>query len=138
MSNYPRALLEKLLWLGRKVVKPLKRGEGPNKFRLSSRDTATTTIDGSVGWRNRPPAALECPQCENEIFHVNSLEDIECQRCTAEFDHKDFPELELLYMECPVCKTHMHHGQRHPERFDFPEWATCDGCRYHWEFKHSY
>jgi hypothetical protein len=32
----------------------------------------------------------------------------------------------------------MQYGQRHPQRFDFPEWATCDDCRYHWEFRHSY
>jgi len=32
----------------------------------------------------------------------------------------------------------MVHGQRHPKRFDIPEWATCHACRYHWEFEHSY
>jgi hypothetical protein len=41
-------------------------------------------------------------------------------------------------MTCPVCKSHMQYGQRHPEQFDFPEWATCNNCRYHWEFEHSY
>jgi hypothetical protein len=32
----------------------------------------------------------------------------------------------------------MEHGQRHPQAFDVPEWATCHNCRYHWEFKHSF
>jgi len=129
------ALLKRV---GERLVAPLQRGEGPNKFRLSSVDTATTTIDGSVGWGNRPPAVLECPRCGEDIYQHNARDGIDCPRCVESFDHDEFRELTLRYMQCPVCRSRMQHGQRHPEQFDFPEWATCDGCRYHWEFKHSY
>lgn len=120
------------------VIAPLRAGEGPNKFNLSAADTATTTYEGDVGWARRPPAVLECPRCEGEILQHNARDSIDCPRCVAEFDYEDFGDLELLYMGCPRCRSRMLHGQRHPEQFDFPEWATCDDCRYHWEFKHSY
>ncbi|SEH57197.1 hypothetical protein SAMN05192561_10847 [Halopenitus malekzadehii] len=132
------ALLAGLKRVGNRLVAPLRRGEGPNKFRLSSVDTATTTIDGSVGWRNRPPATLACPQCDSEIYQRHAHDTIDCPRCRATFDGNEFDDLELIAFECPVCRTEMRHGTRHPERFGFPEWATCDACRYHWEFRHSY
>lgn len=138
MPGVLRAVFAGLRRVGERVVAPLREGDGPNKFRLSSPDTATTTIDGSVGWHNRPPAALECPRCAAEIYQHNARDGIDCPRCVAEFGHDEFTDLKLLYMRCPVCRSEMQHGQRHPERFDFPEWATCDGCRYHWEFRHSY
>ncbi|MFT4922204.1 MAG: Zn-finger nucleic acid-binding protein [Haloarculaceae archaeon] len=133
-----QSVFDKAIWMGRCFVSPLKRGEGPNKFRLSSDDTATTTYDGDEGWTSRPPAHLACPRCDAEILQHNAMDEIDCPRCVAEFDHNEFTDLDLLYMTCPVCKSQMKHGQRHPEVFDFPEWATCDNCRYHWEFKHSY
>jgi DNA-directed RNA polymerase subunit RPC12/RpoP len=138
VTGWLGVVVAKLRWVGERIVSPLRRGEGPNKFRLSSVDTATTTYDGDVGWGKRPPATLECPRCGDEILQHNALDDIDCHHCVAEFDYDDFDELELLYMNCPVCKSRMVHGQRHPERFDIPEWATCNRCRYHWEFKHSY
>ncbi|PSQ09702.1 hypothetical protein BRC93_12075 [Halobacteriales archaeon QS_5_70_15] len=131
-------LFEKLRWAGERVVAPLRTDGGPNKFRLSSADTATTTYDGDVGWTKRPPAMLECPRCEADVLQHNARDGIDCPRCVAEFTHEEFSELELRYMICPVCRSRMQHGQRHPEVFDIPEWATCDECRYHWEFKHSY
>lgn len=131
-------VLEKTVWLGRCLLAPLKRGDGPNKFRLSSVDTATTTYEGDEGWATRPPATLSCPRCEAEILQHNSRDRIDCPRCVASFSHTEFGDLELLYLTCPVCQTRMQHGQRHPRVFDFPEWATCDACRYHWEFKHFY
>jgi len=121
-----------------KILRPLRRGEGPNKFDLSAAETATTTYDGNVGWNKRPPAILECPRCESEILQHNAHDRIDCPRCVAEFGYDEFADLDLLYMGCPRCKERMLHGQRHPEKFDIPEWATCDDCRYHWEFKHSY
>ena len=121
------------------VARPiLQRGDGPNKFRLSAMDTATTTHDGDDGWAKRPPAVVECPQCESDILQHTVHDDIDCPRCVAEFSHEEFPELELRFLICPVCGDRMEHGQRHPGRFDIPEWATCDSCRYHWEFRHSY
>jgi DNA-directed RNA polymerase subunit RPC12/RpoP len=133
-----QTVFARLKWVGARLAAPLRRNEGPNKFRLSSMDTATTTIDGSVGWGNRPPAFLECPRCSEEIYQHNAHDGIDCPHCVAEFDSEEFADLELCYMQCPVCRSRMRHGNRHPEQFDFPEWATCDGCRYHWEFEHSY
>lgn len=133
-----QAVFARLKRVADRLIDPFRRGDGPNKFRLSSVDTATTTFDGSVGWNNRPPAMLECPQCGNDIRQDTAHDGIDCPRCVAAFDAEEFTDLVLLYMECPVCRSRMHHGRRHPERFDFPEWATCDGCRYHWEFAHTY
>ena len=101
-------------------------------------DTATTTYEGDSGWAKRPPATVECGQCGAEIFQHSARDDIDCPRCVAEYGHEEFAELEVRNMICPVCKSNMNYGQRHPDQFDFPEWATCDKCRYHWEFKHSY
>ncbi|WP_435183647.1 hypothetical protein [Halobellus sp. EA9] len=121
-----------------RIVSPLRRGDGPNKFRLSAMDTATTTYDGDDGWASRPPAVLECPRCGGDIPQHHARDDIDCPHCVAEFSYREFPELELKHLTCPVCRSEMTHGQRHPESFDIVEWATCNGCRYHWEFKHSY
>lgn len=138
MPGLLQAVVEQLKRVSERLVAPFRRGEGPNEFRLSSVDTATTTYDGSVGWGHRPAAMLECPQCGSEIRQQTAYDAIDCPRCVTKFEYDEFAELPLLYMECPVCRSRMRHGQRHPDRFDFPEWATCDGCRYHWEFRHSY
>jgi len=138
VSDTLRALFRLSKAAGRRVLKPLKRSDGPNKFRLSAVDTATTTHDGDSGWASRPPAVLECPRCESEILQHHAFDDIDCPRCVAEFGYDEFPDLALLRLTCPVCRSEMTHGQRHPEVLDIVEWATCDGCRYHWEFKHSY
>jgi hypothetical protein len=131
-------LLAKLRWVGDRLVAPLRQDEDPEKFRLSIPETHTTTIDGSVGWSRRPPAVLDCPRCGSEILQQRPFDDIDCSRCVAEFDYREFTELDLESLVCPVCKSRMTHGQRHPESFDVPEWATCDSCRYHWEFRHSF
>ena len=131
-------LVAKFKWAGEKVASPLRRGDGPNKFRLSSMDTATTTYEGDSGWAKRPPATVACDRCEAEIFQHNARDDIDCPRCVAEYDAQSFGDLKLLGMTCPVCQSPMAHGRRHPEQFDIPQWATCKRCRYHWEFEHSY
>mgnify|MGYP006914309915 FL=1 len=138
MSGGPAVVFSKLVGAGKRIVAPLQRSDGPNKFRLSSMDTATTTYDGDIGWARRPPATVECPRCASEIFQHNARDSIDCPRCVGEYSHDEFADLELLYLTCPVCRSRMEHGQRHPERFDIPEWATCTDCRYHWEFEHSY
>ncbi|MFC4360564.1 hypothetical protein ACFO0N_21675 [Halobium salinum] len=120
------------------VVDPLRKNPDSDSLRLSSAEIHTTTNDGDVGWGRRPPARLRCPRCGADCEQHHPLDDIDCPRCVAEFSHEEFPELELLFLSCPVCGTRMEHGRRHPEAFDVPEWATCHGCRYHWEFKHSY
>jgi len=131
-------LLSKLKRVGEKVMAPLRRNGGPNKFRLSSMDTATTTHEGDSGWAKRPPATVSCDRCGAEIFQHNALDDIDCPRCVAEYDPEKFGTLTLVHMTCPVCRSQMMYGKRHPEQFDIPEWATCTQCRYHWEFQHSY
>jgi hypothetical protein len=131
-------ILAAVKWVGKRIIAPLQTGDGPNQFRLSSAETATTTYDGDVGWKKRPPAVLECPRCERQILQHHAWDDIDCPNCVASFDREDFSDLKLVSMTCPVCKNVMQHGQRHPEQVNFPEWATCDDCRYHWEFKHSY
>lgn len=120
------------------VMRPLRRSDGPNKFDLSAAETATTTYEGDVGWGNRPAAVLECPNCTSDILQHNSHDAIDCPRCVAEYDYDEFADLELLHLGCPRCGSQMMHGQRHPGKFDIPEWATCDECRYHWEYKHAY
>jgi Zn finger protein HypA/HybF involved in hydrogenase expression len=121
-----------------RIVDPLRADDDLENFRLSIPETHTTTIDGDTGWATRPPAQLRCRQCDSEIRHSDPRDVIDCPRCVAEFDPDEFPDLELLYLECPVCRNRMEHGQRHPDRLDVPEWATCHDCRYHWEFKHSF
>ncbi|MEF8783683.1 MAG: hypothetical protein V5A39_05880 [Haloarculaceae archaeon] len=138
MSGVWHTLWRMCARMAKAVVAPLRTSGGPNKFRLSSADTATTTHDGDSGWASRPPVTVECPRCSEDILQHNARDRIDCPRCVAEYDHEEFSDLELRGMICPVCKSDMNYGQRHPERFDFPEWATCDRCRYHWEFKHSY
>jgi len=132
------SLVAVLKQVGETVARPLRRGDGPNKFRLSSMDTATTTYEGDSGWAKRPPATVECGQCGAEIFQHNSRDAIDCPRCVAEYDAESFGDLELLHLTCPACRSRMVHGRRHPEQFDVPQWATCKRCRYHWEFEHTY
>ncbi|MFB6092724.1 MAG: hypothetical protein ABEK02_06915 [Haloquadratum sp.] len=138
MTRVLRTLVHAAKRVGKRLAKPLRRGDGPNKFRLSAMDTATTTYDGDDGWATRPPAVLECPRCGGDILQHNARDDIDCPHCVAEFGYREFPDLELKHLTCPVCRSEMVHGQRHPEALDVVEWATCNACRYHWEFKHSY
>ena len=121
-----------------RLIDPLRAGDGPNKFRLSSVETHTTTIEGDTGWAYRPPATLRCPDCGGEILQADSRAALDCPACPLSLPAERFGELELLGLTCPLCRAGMQHGQRHPEAFDVPEWATCRNCQYHWEFKHSY
>ena len=138
MAGMTRKLLDLTKEIGRRIIKPLQRSDGPNKFRLSAVDTATTTYDGSEGWANRPPAIFECPRCSGDITQRYAHDDIDCPHCVAEFSYRESTELELKQLTCPTCRSEMVYGQRHPESLDVVEWATCNGCRFHWEFKHSY
>lgn len=133
-----RWLAAAVRWLVGRLIAPLRTGDGPNKFRLSSVETHTTTIDGDTGWAYRPPATLRCPACESKILQADSRDDIDCPSCRVALPPDRFGDLELLALTCPVCRARMQHGQRHPEAFDVPEWATCENCQYHWEYKHFY
>lgn len=138
MSGALRAAVRLAKRIGERVAKPLRKGDGPNKFRLSAVDTATTTYDGDEGWTKRPPAILVCPRCGGDIPQSHARDDIDCPHCVAEFSYRKFRDLGLKRLNCPVCRSEMAYGQRHPHAFDVVEWATCDGCRYHWEFKHDF
>ena len=129
-------MLEHLKRLADVLIDPLRADDELENFRLSIPETQTTTVAGDVGWGKRPPATLECPRCESEIYQSGGMDRIDCPRCVAEFSRREFPELELLAMHCPVCRTRMQFGTRHPRAYDIPEWATCDSCQYHWEFEH--
>ena len=125
-------------WVGGQIIAPLRADPQRSGFRLSSPETSTTTLDGDVGWASRPPALLQCAQCGSDISQRHPHDNIDCTRCIATYEYDEFPHLELKHFLCPVCGLEMEHGRRHPNVIDVPEWATCHGCRYHWEFKHDF
>ena len=131
-----RIVFEALKRLAHLVVEPLRVDDDLERFTLSIPETQTTTVDGDTGWAKRPPATVRCPNCESEIHQRRPGDAIDCPRCVGEFSPEQFPEFELLSFRCPVCRNRMSHGNRHPNAIDVPEWATCDACRYHWEFEH--
>jgi hypothetical protein len=141
VGRFRRALarsVDFVTWVGGRLVAPLRTADDPNAFRLSSVETHTTTIEGDTGWGHRPPATVRCPECGGDILQADAHDPIDCPECAAAFQPDRFSDLELLGLTCPVCRTPMQHGRRHPHTFDVPEWATCGNCQYHWEFKHFY
>jgi hypothetical protein len=133
-----RWAFEWLRWGVERFLAPLRVDGEPNKFRLSSVETHTTTVDGDTGWAYRPPATLRCPECATEVVQGGPREPIDCPTCPVDLPPDRFADLELLTLRCPLCRTRMQHGRRHPEAFEIPEWANCPNCQYHWEFKHFY
>lgn len=138
MIDWLGVVFRRLRWVVDAVVDPLRADPDANQFRLDIVEAQTTTIEGDVGWGNRPPARLRCPRCGADIDQLDSLADIDCPSCVARFSHEEFPDLEFQHFVCPICGSRMEHGTRHPYRLDIPEWATCHSCQYHWDFKHSY
>lgn len=130
-----RKLLKHLL---SRAVEPLTADDEIEHFRLSLPETHTTTIEGDTGWAKRPPAVLKCPECGGRIYQHRSRNEINCPDCWFETSSEEFSQIELLDLICPNCRTRMQDGRRHPEAFDVPEWATCDNCRYHWEYSHFF
>lgn len=120
------------------AAQPLRADSKMANLTLAIPDVHNTTTDGDVGWANRPPALVACPQCATEIYQKDSRDSIDCTRCTADRPADEFSELELITLVCPSCGDHMKHGRRHPQQFDVPEWATCPNCSYHWEFDHMF
>lgn len=138
MKNAVRYLLDGTKRVGSLLLDPLRKQPDGAGFTLSIPETQTTTVDGGIGWADRPTAVLDCPQCDSHIQQTGPYDDIDCPRCTAAFEYTEFTDLELHTLLCPVCGDTMEHGRRHPRVLDVPEWATCNSCRYHWEFKHSF
>lgn len=112
--------------------------EGPDTFTLAVPEAHSTFNRGSVGWANRPPALVRCPECHTEFDHTHASDIISCPFCSLERDPTEFDEVELIHMTCPNCDSVMDHGIRHPTTFDIPEYASCEQCQYHWEFRHDY
>lgn len=119
-----------------KVVRPLRADDSISQFTLSIPEAQTTTVDSVQGWENRPPAVLRCSRCDSEIHQRRSGHSIDCPDCLQESSRYEFGDHELLTMVCPRCETEMSHGQRHPQMYDIPEWATCPDCQYHWDLNH--
>ena len=138
MREAVRYVLEGSRQLLSMIAAPLRKDSDTPSLTLSLPETQTTTVDGGIGWSQRPPARLICRRCDEQIHQSEPLDDIDCPHCVAEFDYTEFAELELAFFLCPECGDEMEHGTRHPHSLDVPEWATCHSCRYHWEFKHSF
>jgi Zn-finger nucleic acid-binding protein len=136
IGSIARTVVDALKHTGHLLAEPFRVNDELKSFTLSIPETQTTTVDGDTGWARRPPAGVKCPKCGSEIQQLKAIDSIDCPRCVGEFDPEEFPEFELLYLRCPVCRTHMDHGSRHPNAIDVPEWATCNACRYHWEYDH--
>lgn len=136
IKSIARTVFGALKHVGHLLVEPLRVDDDLKEFTLSIPEAQTTTVDGDIGWARRPPAGVRCPNCDGEIHQRQAIDAIDCPRCVGEFGPEEFPEFELLYLCCPVCRTRMDHGNRHPNTIDAPEWATCSACRYHWEFDH--
>lgn len=138
MREAVRYVLEGSKRVAAAVVDPLRKDPDAPALTLSIPETQTTTVDGGTGWSQRPAARLVCPRCDEHIHQSEPLDDIDCPHCVAAFEYTEFTDLELAFFICPVCGDKMEHGTRHPQALDVPEWATCNNCRYHWEFKHSF
>jgi uncharacterized Zn ribbon protein len=133
-----RAVYRAIRRLVEVIVDPLRKDENLEHFTLAVPEAQTTTVDSVQGWQNRPPAILACPGCDSEMVQHNAIGPISCGECWREFPNETFADHELLAMVCPRCDTEMHHGRRHPQLYDIPEWATCPACQYHWDLAHWY
>lgn len=132
----PIAIYHLLRRLLEKLVDPLRADEQITQFTLSIPEAQTTTVDSVQGWRNRPPAVLECPGCGGPMYQRRAGETIDCSACWRTYPETEFSDHGLLGMICPRCDSEMTHGIRHPQVFDVPEWATCTDCQYHWDLDH--
>lgn len=135
LAAFVEAVSASLRRIGHALVEPLRKDPDVEMV-LSVPEAQTTTIDGDIGWADRPPAFLECPECGAEIYQHRPDGALNCADCFFECPAEEFGDLELLYLQCSVCGNEMDHGRRHPEQFSVPEYASCDNCRYHWEFEH--
>lgn len=129
------AVAERARRVAHLLVEPL-RVDPDMEMGLTIPEAQTTMTRGDVGWSKRPPATLACPGCRADIYQHRPYGTINCPECWVEVSAEEFPELELRYLTCPVCRDRMEHGRRHPQQFRVPEWATCHSCWYHWEFEH--
>ncbi len=135
------ALSDAVAWLARacrRVASVLSVSEEFLALQLSVPEARTAAVDGDVGWRTRPPAVVACPECGSRVRQRQPLDDLECPSCWAAVPAGEVDGLELVALTCPNCGDELDHGDRHPGLVDGPEWASCTGCQYHWEFAHGY
>jgi hypothetical protein len=120
------------------LVDPPWEKDGPDNFTLAVPQSHSTFKTGSVGWPNRPPAVLTCPNCDSPFTQEFANDFIDCPECWFECSPDEFSDLELVGLACPNCQRELESGTRHPELVDVPEWASCEKCQYHWEYQHDY
>lgn len=128
----------KLKTLATYLLNPPWAPEGPHPLTLAIPDASSSFKNSDVGWARRPPAVLRCPTCESDVDHRYATDMIRCETCRFEQSPERIGELEVLELSCPECRSTLDHGIRHPNVFDFPQWAACPDCQYHWEFQHSF
>ena len=120
------------------VLEPPWEKEGPETFTLAVPEAHSTFKRGDVGWAKRPPAVVECPTCSSSFTHEFANDFIDCPTCGFESPPDEFGKVDVLMFACPHCQRQLDYGVRHPEMMDFPEWASCTDCQYHWEYQHDY
>jgi DNA-directed RNA polymerase subunit RPC12/RpoP len=131
-------MLEKLKRYATFIVDPPWEKEGPENFTLAVPEAHSTFKRGDVGWPNRPPAVIRCPNCPSSFTHEFANDVIDCPDCHSQQPPDEFGEMDLLGLVCPHCQRELDHGTRHPEMLEVPEWASCTTCQYHWEYQHDY
>lgn len=120
------------------VLDPPWQREGPDNFTLAVSESHSTFKRGDVGWPNRPPAVVRCPDCDSTFTQMFANDYIDCPDCHFECSPDTFKEMELIGLVCPHCQTELDTGYRHPNLVEVPEWASCTDCQYHWEYQHDY
>lgn len=105
---------------------------------LAIPETRTVAVAADVGWRQRPTAVVACPGCATELQQVHPLDAVDCPACWTVHEPERFDDLEVVGLTCPRCGDEMEYGTRHPDAIDAPQWASCPGCQYHWEYAHGY
>lgn len=127
LKRYASALMES----------PAER-DGPETFTLAVPEAHSTFKVGDVGYPTRPPAVVRCEQCSNPFTHEFANDYIDCPNCPFSDSPEAFADLELVGLVCPDCQRELDHGVRHPSLVEFPEWASCTHCQYHWEYQHDF
>lgn len=120
------------------MLNPPWEKDGPDNFTLAVPEAHSTFKQGAVGWANRPPVTVECPECARTFDHTYANDFVDCPHCHFEHSPEDFEGIDIVQFTCPNCGIEMDHGVRHPHLVDTPEWASCSQCQFHWEYLHDY
>lgn len=112
-------------------------GEDAPPLTLAIPEARSSYDPGDVGWAQRPPARLRCPNCRATFVQQYANDVLRCPRCRFEDAPTAITPDMLIALECPSCRGDLETGIRHPNRFSLPQWASCRDCHYHWEFSHN-